>query len=542
MQEITRIHIAKISYDIEIAAKKDLESYLKTLEAYSDDTDIIEDVEIRITEILAERGIKKDGVVSKTDVKALRQQLGEPREFMGEGDITIGRDNEEALSGTTTRKLYRNTDNAVLGGVLSGIAAFFNVNPLWVRLLFIVIALASFGAAILVYAVLWIAVPPAKSAADKLQMTGREVTLTSIRALNENEATRSVARSDTGAHRVTATILGVLSVLAALGAAALTTTGIVAIVVRHEEFFSDSTGSGFFIAAFVLAIVSGVLLTALFTLLAYAAFAQKMTRRIVISSCVIVVLGLATFGTAIGLGQYGSLRYDSVIKNNTHEAVIELPAGSKSATTLSVDAQGINLQYIVDPIKSSAVMRSVVMNGKKSPNAQVTLESGTLKITAEKIPSDVCSAFWCDMPHQTIIVYGPALESMTVGKKSSVEYHASQQSQLTVVAKEDADVSIAEGSTIDTLSVTADSKAEIVGALATVAHLKATIKESVSLEFGTIESLTLDDQKSCPANARSNIELWKISSNTVTLNGEARAATSMTMDCTKLQIESEDEA
>ena len=542
MQEITRIHIAKTPYDIEIAAKKELESYLKTLEAYSDDTDIIDDVEIRITEILAERGIKKDGVVSKSDVKALKQQLGEPREFMGEGDITIGRDNEDALSTIGNRKLYRNTDSAVLGGVLSGIAAFFNVNPLWIRLLFIVIAIISFGAAILVYAVLWIAVPPAKSAADKLQMTGREVTLTSIRALNENEATKTVARRGEGARRVTTTILGVFSVFAALGAAALTTTGIVAIVVRHEEFFSDNTGSGFFIAAFVLAIVSGVLLTTLFTLLTYAAFTQKMTRRVLISSCVVVVLGLATFGTAVGLGQYGSLRYDSVVKNNTRETVIELPAGSKSATALNLEIQGIDLQYIVDPTKSSAVMRSVVMNGKKSPKASATLEGGTLKITAEKVPSDVCSAFWCDMPYQTIIMYGPALEGITVGQKSSIEYRAGQQAQLMVVAKEGADVSIAEGSTIDTLAVTASGNAEVVGAKATVMHLKASVKESASLEFGTVESLALDDQKSCPANARSHIEIWKISSNIVTLNGEAHAAKSIDMNCTKLQIESEDEA
>ena len=59
MKEITRIHLAKIPYEIEIPAKKQLEKYLKDLKIYSSDKDIFEDVEIRITEILAELGVKE---------------------------------------------------------------------------------------------------------------------------------------------------------------------------------------------------------------------------------------------------------------------------------------------------------------------------------------------------------------------------------------------------------------------------------------------------------------------------------------------------
>ncbi len=51
MKEITRIHIAKVPYDAEVEAKKELEAYLRTLEAYSNDSEIINDIEIRITEI-----------------------------------------------------------------------------------------------------------------------------------------------------------------------------------------------------------------------------------------------------------------------------------------------------------------------------------------------------------------------------------------------------------------------------------------------------------------------------------------------------------
>src|SRR5690606_28445550 len=128
---------------------------LKSLEAYSADTEIMTDVEIRITEILAERGVQKNGVIAEADVTALKEQLGEPREFMGEGDMAMGNEAAEVASAEPGRKLFRDTDRAVLGGVLAGLAAFTKIDVIWIRLIFIVIALASFGTALLVYVVLW---------------------------------------------------------------------------------------------------------------------------------------------------------------------------------------------------------------------------------------------------------------------------------------------------------------------------------------------------------------------------------------------------
>jgi translation elongation factor EF-Tu-like GTPase len=79
MKEITRIHIAKNPYDIEIDAKKALQKYINRLESYTDDAELLEDVEIRVTELLAERGIDANGVITSEDVTAIRTQLGEPK-------------------------------------------------------------------------------------------------------------------------------------------------------------------------------------------------------------------------------------------------------------------------------------------------------------------------------------------------------------------------------------------------------------------------------------------------------------------------------
>jgi phage shock protein PspC (stress-responsive transcriptional regulator) len=316
MKEIIRIHIAKISYDIENVAKKELETYLKMLGVYSNDTDIIEDIEIRITEILAERDVKKDGVISIGDVKALKQQLGDPREFMS--DEIVVNSEDDSTSGLSSRRLYRNTDSAVFGGVLSGIAAFFEVNPLWTRLLFIIIAFASLGMAILVYIVLWIAIPSATTATDKLQMAGRPVTAKSIRELSENEASKIPSESDFNRRRALTILAGIGCVFVALATALMLLVFSFKAAFHSQGVLTSGPGSGFFLAAFILWIVAGLLLVTLFILLAYISFTQKITRRIVITISTVVALGLISFVTAIGL-----LRYESFYYGNSTTAIYQ---------------------------------------------------------------------------------------------------------------------------------------------------------------------------------------------------------------------------
>src|SRR5690606_3461874 len=145
------------------------------------------DIEIRITELLLERGIKQEDVVTSSDVAAIRKQLGEPKEFMT--DETIEEDLTEVLSREGIRKLYRNIDTAILGGVLGGIASYLRVDVLWIRIAFIALMFISGGFFAILYVIAWVIMPAARTAAEKLQMTGRPVTLSSIRALNESGIT-----------------------------------------------------------------------------------------------------------------------------------------------------------------------------------------------------------------------------------------------------------------------------------------------------------------------------------------------------------------
>jgi phage shock protein PspC (stress-responsive transcriptional regulator) len=84
------------------------------------------------------------------------------------------------------KKLYRNPDDKVLGGVSSGLSAYFNFEVLYVRLAFVLLIVAG-GSGILIYLILWIITPVASSITERIRMKGGEITLDNIDStLKEN--------------------------------------------------------------------------------------------------------------------------------------------------------------------------------------------------------------------------------------------------------------------------------------------------------------------------------------------------------------------
>lgn len=302
MKEITRIHIAKIPYDIEIAAKKEMTNYVNSLEHYANDKELFQDIEIRITELLNERGIGANGVITIDDVKSIRQQLGEPKDFAADDDIHTDEIQEPANDQPIERKLYRDVDNAVLGGVLSGFASYFRIDTVIVRLIFVVLFFVTSGMATLVYVILWIVTPPARTAAEKLQMSGRPVTLDSIRNLSENESNVSSGKNRARHIRLIVKYF-VGSVLMILSICTVIFTIFAAFGIGHFGVSSEITSSEkwVYISAFILAIISGLLLAALFALGSCAAFSQKNNKKLLISMLIVIAAGLTTFSTAVGL-------------------------------------------------------------------------------------------------------------------------------------------------------------------------------------------------------------------------------------------------
>ncbi|QWQ31629.1 PspC domain-containing protein [Candidatus Minimicrobia vallesae] len=195
MKEITRIHLAKTAFSVEIDAKKSLEKYLNSIQKNMHaDAEAMKEIEARMVEILAERGVMKEGVISDDDVLAIKNQMGEPRDFSDDSEDSTDEltdDNEKP-----EKQLMRDTDGAVIGGVCAGIAAYFNINPLWVRLIAIISLFVTFGTMVLVYLAMWVSMPPAKTASDKLRMRGKPVTLAALKEASADGNSTSVCRKN----------------------------------------------------------------------------------------------------------------------------------------------------------------------------------------------------------------------------------------------------------------------------------------------------------------------------------------------------------
>jgi phage shock protein PspC (stress-responsive transcriptional regulator) len=181
MEKTTTIFIAGTTFSLTESAHEKLASYLIALkEHFGNDVsrdEIIRDIESRIAEKL---GQKKERMIIPANIEAIIAEIGEPIQLDDE-------ETREESRGDTKgrRKLYRDTDNAWLGGVASGIAVYFDINPLWVRVAFVVATL-FWGASIVLYIALWILVPAAKTAGQKLEMRGIHATLENIgRAVKE---------------------------------------------------------------------------------------------------------------------------------------------------------------------------------------------------------------------------------------------------------------------------------------------------------------------------------------------------------------------
>jgi phage shock protein PspC (stress-responsive transcriptional regulator) len=222
MNEVTKIHLGRQPFTISVAAHKDLRNYLDAIEKQVKDKDVIEEIELRMAELLTEHGISSDKVVLAKDIKFLKQQLGNPADFKDneENDSEEAGDAEKAPE---PKRLFRDTEDAILAGVSSGLARYFGIDAWIIRILFIIGAFTG-GWGILVYAVLWLVVPEAKTPSDRLQMAGKPVTIDGIKEVVERADVKGAARRANGtiapvlnsAFRVMLKIIGIGFIVAGL--------------------------------------------------------------------------------------------------------------------------------------------------------------------------------------------------------------------------------------------------------------------------------------------------------------------------------------
>ena len=87
---------------------------------------------------------------------------------------------QEKIPERNRRRLFRDKDDAFLGGVASGLGYYLGVSTALIRILFVLFTFLT-GYALLIYLVLWICIPEAKTAAQKLEMRGEAATIDNIK-------------------------------------------------------------------------------------------------------------------------------------------------------------------------------------------------------------------------------------------------------------------------------------------------------------------------------------------------------------------------
>ncbi len=180
MKKTFTINISGSIFHIEDDAYDMLQKYLIKLKKHfgsgEEGNEIIADIEDRIAEIFIEKSTHEKMVITIDIVNEIIDIMGTPEDFAEEG----GEEEPVVEEAKRKRRLYRDPDHRVLGGVSSGIAAYFNMDPVIIRIIFAALFFITSGAALLAYIILWIAVPKAKSTTQRLEMRGQEATVKNI--------------------------------------------------------------------------------------------------------------------------------------------------------------------------------------------------------------------------------------------------------------------------------------------------------------------------------------------------------------------------
>lgn len=191
MNKTLSVNIGGIVFHIEEQAYEKLNRYLDSIRGQftgSDGRDeIMQDIEARLGEMFQEMITPGKQVITESDVENVITTMGRPDQFAEgmENGATAGEPvtREERRQ---YRRLYRDPDDRVIGGVCSGISHYLGMDPIWLRLIFAV-ALVAFGSGLLLYIILLIIMPKAKTTTEKLEMKGEKINLSNIRRSVEEE-------------------------------------------------------------------------------------------------------------------------------------------------------------------------------------------------------------------------------------------------------------------------------------------------------------------------------------------------------------------
>jgi phage shock protein PspC (stress-responsive transcriptional regulator) len=184
MNKTVNINLGGMFFHIDEDAYQKMTRYFdaikRSLSNSTGQDEIIKDIEMRIAEIITEKHTNDKQVINAKEVDEIIAIMGQPEDYRLEDDGETKQAAPNFDSVRKSKKLYRDTEKGMLGGVCSGLGHYFGIDAVWLRIVFIVLVVAGVGTGIIAYIVLWAVTPAAITTSEKLEMTGEPVNISNI--------------------------------------------------------------------------------------------------------------------------------------------------------------------------------------------------------------------------------------------------------------------------------------------------------------------------------------------------------------------------
>lgn len=444
MKKTINISIGGLSFQIEEDAYAALEKYLGEVKnrfaAYAEAAEIVSDIEDRIAEQLMAK-LPRGQVVSLGLVEELIAIMGRP-EQIGEEGKTEQSDAKEAVPNppAAQKRLYRDLDDAILGGVCSGIAAYIGTDTVWVRLVFaLTIFFGGFG--VVLYLILWVIVPPAQTAVEKLQMRGSPVNLKNLEQTLKDRVAELKKKDQSQVRRGIAAPFRALGVafrsvgrfllrivptlfkligIAVVVLASLSLAGLIFVVVSLltnpaspyldfplKEIAAGGVYYAALVSAFFVAFVPIVFLMQLgVSLITYRSVFRKMGSFLLLGLWVVAVAIFANMAIKLAPQVENLVKTSPYFQTTTKEYK---PAGFESVALDGID------EAVLHPAQSY----KVVVEGKQKDldAAKVYVDNGALKIK-RNYPFRFC--LFCTQDKIKLEIFAPNFTSLKASGASRI--------------------------------------------------------------------------------------------------------------------------
>ncbi len=388
MNEITHIHLGRQSFTIAVDAHKALRQYIDDIKHQlgSKSDEVIKEIEIRMAELLTEHGVSGDKVVLSEDVAYLKEQLGSPKDFSDDDDRA---EEEMPESGQASqRRLFRDTKHGMIAGVCAGLATYLRIEPVLVRIIFALSIFAG-GWGILVYIILWLVVPEAKTSSEILQMQGKPITVDSLKEVVANADVQGATRRArtiagrflAGFARTILTFIGIGFVMAAIAVISVMISGAIYMLGHHGTVFQE----GFFpvgTSEMVLTVLGLLMVTVIGVFLALAGVSLVRRKWSVPGWALAALIALFFGSMAVG----AALAADAVphvrdrIEAARHSVVRDMPEFS------AIRTNGINYTRYEEGSKYAVEIRYI--GNSDVSRIHTTVENGVLIVDAEDFRLD----------------------------------------------------------------------------------------------------------------------------------------------------------